>query len=62
MPCATEAAAAEGAAVGEVKWDGYRLAVHIEPKGIRILTSGGHDWTDRFPAIAAAAKRLIEKN
>ncbi|KEC71272.1 ATP-dependent DNA ligase [Rhizobium leguminosarum bv. phaseoli CCGM1] len=42
----------------EVKWDGYRLAVHIEPKGIRILTSGGHDWTDRFPAIAAAAKRL----
>ncbi|PDV89954.1 ATP-dependent DNA ligase [Rhizobium sp. H4] len=42
----------------EVKWDGYRLAVHIEPKGVRILTSGGHDWTDRFPAIAAAAKRL----
>ncbi|KKZ83551.1 ATP-dependent DNA ligase [Rhizobium phaseoli] len=42
----------------EVKWDGYRLAVHIEPKGIRILTSGGHDWTDRFPAILAAAKRL----
>ncbi|ARQ08615.1 ATP-dependent DNA ligase protein [Rhizobium etli] len=42
----------------EVKWDGYRLAVHIEPKVIRILTSGGHDWTDRFPAIAAAAKRL----
>ncbi|WP_245441890.1 non-homologous end-joining DNA ligase [Rhizobium phaseoli] len=42
----------------EVKWDGYRLAVHIEPKGIRILTSGGHDWTDRFPDILAAAKRL----
>ncbi|NKF30762.1 ATP-dependent DNA ligase, partial [Pseudomonas sp. BGM005] len=42
----------------EVKWDGYRLAVHIEPKGVRILTRGGHDWTMRFPAIAAAAKRL----
>ena len=42
----------------EVKWDGYRLAVHIEPKGVRILTRGGHDWTDRFPAILAAAKRL----
>jgi len=42
----------------EVKWDGYRLAVHIEPKGIRILTRGGHDWTDRFPAIAAEARRL----
>ncbi|WP_183622167.1 non-homologous end-joining DNA ligase [Rhizobium leguminosarum] len=42
----------------EVKWDGYRLAVHIEPSGVRILTRGGHDWTDRFPAIAAEARRL----
>ncbi|MDR9764104.1 non-homologous end-joining DNA ligase [Rhizobium redzepovicii] len=42
----------------EVKWDGYRLAVHIEPRGIRILTRGGHDWTARFPAIAAEARRL----
>ncbi|MGO6999032.1 non-homologous end-joining DNA ligase [Rhizobium leguminosarum] len=42
----------------EVKWDGYRLAVHIEPTGVRILTRGGHDWTDRFPAIAAEARRL----
>jgi bifunctional non-homologous end joining protein LigD len=39
----------------EVKWDGYRLAIHIEPKGVRILTRGGHDWTDRFPAIKQAA-------
>ncbi|MGO7922027.1 non-homologous end-joining DNA ligase [Rhizobium ruizarguesonis] len=39
----------------EVKWDGYRLAVHIEPKGVRILTRGGHDWTERFPAIKQAA-------
>jgi bifunctional non-homologous end joining protein LigD len=42
----------------EVKWDGYRLAVHIEPKGVRILTRGGHDWTHRFPLIQAAAKAL----
>ncbi|MBY5733418.1 ATP-dependent DNA ligase [Rhizobium leguminosarum] len=42
----------------EVKWDGYRLAVHIAPSGVRILTRGGHDWTDRFPAIAAEARRL----
>ncbi|TLX12170.1 non-homologous end-joining DNA ligase [Rhizobium sp. MHM7A] len=42
----------------EVKWDGYRLAVYKEPSGIRILTRGGHDWTDRFPAIAAEARRL----
>lgn len=42
----------------EVKWDGYRLAIHIDPKGVRVLTRGGHDWTDRFPAIAAAAREL----
>jgi bifunctional non-homologous end joining protein LigD len=42
----------------EVKWDGYRLAVHIEPRGVRIVTRGGHDWTHRFPAIAAAAWKL----
>ncbi|QKK18672.1 non-homologous end-joining DNA ligase [Rhizobium indicum] len=42
----------------EVKWDGYRLAVHIEPTGIRILTRGGHDWTHRFPAIKLAAMWL----
>jgi bifunctional non-homologous end joining protein LigD len=41
--------------VYEIKWDGYRLSVHIEPTGIRILTRGGHDWTHRFPAIQQAA-------
>lgn len=42
----------------ELKWDGYRLAVHIEPQGTRILTRGGHDWTHRFPAIVVAARGL----
>jgi bifunctional non-homologous end joining protein LigD len=44
--------------VYEIKWDGYRLSVHIEPTGIRILTRGGHDWTHRFPAIKLAAMWL----
>lgn len=43
----------------EVKWDGYRVAVHIEPdRKVRVLTRGGFDWTDRFPDIAAAAASL----
>ncbi len=42
----------------EVKWDGYRLAVHIESSRVRIITRGGYDWTDRFPPIAAAAAQL----
>ncbi len=41
----------------EVKWDGYRLAVHIEPMGVRILTRGGQDWTHRFPLIEAPPRR-----
>lgn len=39
-------------------FDGYRLAIHIEPKGVRIITRGGHDWTHRFPAIAEATSKL----
>jgi len=42
----------------EIKWDGYRLAVHVEPSGVRIVTRGGFDWADRFPAIKAAARAL----
>jgi bifunctional non-homologous end joining protein LigD len=42
----------------EIKWDGYRLAVHLEHGKVHIITRGGHDWTDRFPAIADAARAL----
>lgn len=42
----------------ELKWDGYRLAIHIEPTGVRILTRSGHDWTHRFSAIEQAARAL----
>ncbi|QEL26081.1 ATP-dependent DNA ligase [Bosea sp. F3-2] len=43
----------------EIKWDGYRLALHIEPgERVRIITRGGHDWTSRFPIIAHDALEL----
>lgn len=42
----------------EIKWDGYRLAVHVEPTGVRIITRGGYDWADRFSGIEAAARSL----
>ncbi len=44
--------------VFEVKWDGYRLAVHVEPGRVRVITRGGYDWTRRFAAIAAEARQL----
>ncbi|MEY9328217.1 bifunctional non-homologous end joining protein LigD [Sinorhizobium fredii] len=42
----------------EVKWDGYRLALHVEPGRVRIITRGGYDWTDRFASIATEARQL----
>lgn len=42
----------------EIKWDGYRLHIHIDPKGVRIITRGGHDWTSRFPTIVEGAREL----
>jgi bifunctional non-homologous end joining protein LigD len=42
----------------EVKWDGYRIAVHIEGQTVTVLTRGGFDWTGRFPRIVAAAREL----
>ncbi len=42
----------------EVKWDGYRLAVYVEPDRVRIITRGGYDWTPRFGSIAVEARQL----
>ena len=42
----------------EVKWDGYRLAVHVEPGEVRAITRGGYDWTKKFGAIVAEAGQL----
>ncbi|SCB37579.1 non-homologous end-joining DNA ligase [Rhizobium hainanense] len=44
--------------IAELKFDGYRGSIHIEPSGARFLTRGGHDWTARFPAVAEAARKL----
>jgi bifunctional non-homologous end joining protein LigD len=42
----------------EIKWDGYRLALHIAHGKAKAITRGGHDWSERFPAIIAAAEKL----
>ncbi len=42
----------------EVKWDGYRLAVHVEPGEVRAITRGGYDWTKKFGPIVAEAREL----
>jgi ATP-dependent DNA ligase len=44
--------------IHEVKHDGYRMIVQREGKWVRLFTRNGHDWTDRYPEIAAAALRI----
>ncbi len=47
--------------VHEIKLDGYRLLARIDASvhpPVTLFTRNGHDWTDRFPAVAAALSRL----
>ena len=42
----------------EIKHDGFRfLAVH-QRKHVRVYSRGGHDWSERLPAITEAMKAL----
>ncbi len=39
----------------EIKFDGYRVQLHIANEGARVFTRRGNDWTKRFKRIADAA-------
>ena len=42
----------------EPKLDGYRVLCRVEDGDAAVLTRRGHDWTERFEAIAAATRAL----
>jgi bifunctional non-homologous end joining protein LigD len=42
----------------EIKYDGYRLVAAKAGDDVRLITRGGHDWTDRFAIIAQAVRKL----
>ena len=44
--------------VHEIKFDGYRIQAHLEHGDVRLLTRKGLDWTEKFPNVAAAVKKL----
>ncbi len=44
--------------VHEIKFDGYRMQLRIQGGEAAVRTRKGLDWTDKFKAIAQAAKRL----
>ncbi|SEF15260.1 bifunctional non-homologous end joining protein LigD [Rhizobiales bacterium GAS191] len=42
----------------EIKYDGYRIHARIDAASVKLLTRTGLDWTDRYPATAAALNKL----
>jgi bifunctional non-homologous end joining protein LigD len=41
--------------IHEIKFDGYRIQVHLSNERIMVFTRRGHDWTHRFKKIANEA-------
>ena len=42
----------------ETKFDGYRLMARIDKGRAKLITRGGHDWTDKMKPLAAAIEAL----
>jgi bifunctional non-homologous end joining protein LigD len=45
----------------EVKYDGYRLRLERDGDRVRLITRGGLNWTDRYPWIVEAARKVRQK-
>jgi bifunctional non-homologous end joining protein LigD len=48
--------------VHEIKFDGYRLLGYVSGNESRLLTRNGKDWTESFPSLSAALKKLPVKD
>ncbi len=46
----------------EVKFDGYRLLCFISPKGVRLLSRNGLDWTGKLKLLAKKLESFPDKN
>lgn len=44
--------------IHEIKFDGYRVQVHLANEAAKIFTRRGHDWTHRFKKVAHDAWRI----
>ncbi|WP_428306175.1 DNA ligase D [Lacipirellula sp.] len=42
----------------ELKFDGYRILARLAAGKVQLFTRNGHDWTHRFPSLAAAVAGL----
>jgi len=41
--------------IHEIKFDGYRIQVHLRDAAVKVFTRRGNDWTNRFRKIAGDA-------
>lgn len=55
LATSTDKVPSGGRWVHEIKFDGYRVQVHLRDAAVRVFTRRGHDWTNRFRKIAADA-------
>lgn len=44
--------------IHEIKYDGYRIGCHIRDSRVSLISRNGKDWTQAFPEIAEAARKL----
>jgi len=42
----------------EIKFDGYRTQLHVHHGRVLAYSRNGHDWTDRYTAVAEEAATL----
>jgi bifunctional non-homologous end joining protein LigD len=45
----------------EIKYDGYRLRLERDGDRVRLITKGGYNWTDRYPWIVEAARKVRQR-
>lgn len=57
-PLLVETAPAGDGWIHEIKHDGFRTLLAIEPEQVRAFTSTGLDWTERYRRVVAAAGEL----
>jgi len=58
IPTVAKVAPTDDRYVFEIKYDGYRLMVRKHQGRVRVYTRRAADWTDRFPRLVQAAKKI----
>ncbi|WP_321935205.1 DNA ligase D [Paraburkholderia sp. J8-2] len=61
LASAAKQAPERGAWVYEIKFDGFRMLARIDARDVRLITRGGHDWTQKLRHLQKELDRLPVK-